>query len=55
MMTGIRRWPKAIILVCTLLAACAEGKPFDPPQAGEILPGPGLFTGENGEFRLLRP
>ncbi len=55
MMTEILRWLKAIILVCTLLAACAEGKPFDPPQAGEIPPGPGLFTGEDGEFRLLRP
>jgi hypothetical protein len=38
-----------------LLAACGEVKPFSPPVANEIPPGPGLFTGKKGELVLTPP
>lgn len=38
-----------------LVAACATIEPFDPPVAGDMLPGPGLFSGPTGEFVLQRP
>ncbi len=44
----------ALLLVLGVLAGCASGEPFDPPTADEIPPGPGLFTGKDGEFRLFR-
>ncbi len=48
------RWSHAIILALALLAACAKGEPFDPPRAGEIPAGQGLFSGDDGEFKLFR-
>jgi hypothetical protein len=35
------------------LAACAA-KPFDYTAPDEIQPGPGLLTGEDGEFVIYR-
>ncbi len=34
--------------------ACAEVKPFEYTEIHEIQPGPGLFSGEDGEFVLYR-
>ncbi len=36
------------------LAGCGSYEPFDPPVAGEIPPGPGLFSGPSGEFVIFR-
>lgn len=38
-----------------LLAGCGPHQPLDdqPPQHGEIAPGPGVFTGADGKFDLL--
>ncbi len=36
------------------LAACGEMQPFTPHKATEIPSGPGLFTGSDGAFYLLR-
>jgi len=44
----------AIVLICGGLAACV-GKPIDPDQIGqadEIPPGPGLISGEKGQFEV---
>jgi hypothetical protein len=43
-----------IALIGGALAGCADLEPFDPPVAGEIPPGPGLFSGPDGEFTILR-
>ena len=47
------RWWLSALLGVLWLAACA-GEPFDykPPDA--IPPGPGLLTGEDGEFVIYR-
>ncbi len=38
-------------LVSLGLAACGGAKPYDfQPTAGEMKPGPGLFSGADGEF-----
>lgn len=39
--------------VLALLAGCGM-EPFDPPRPDGIKPGPGLFTGESGEFVIFR-
>ncbi len=43
-----------VLLLSFLIIGCEGGKPFDPPTAGEIPSGPGLFSGEDGEFKLYR-
>lgn len=45
----------AVVLLLGLVAGCAELEPFDPPVAGEMLPGPGLFSGPDGAFVVFRP
>jgi hypothetical protein len=40
--------------IALLLAGCADFEPFDPPVAGEMNPGPGLFSGPDGVFVLSR-
>ncbi len=42
----------ACLAVCFLFYGCG-GEPFqyDPPN--ELKPGPGLFSGEDGEFNLI--
>ena len=48
----MRRW--LALLLCGLgLAACA-GEPFDYVPGDAIRPGPGLFSGEDGEFVIYR-
>lgn len=36
-----------------LLGACAEVKPFEYTEIHEIQPGPGLLSGDDGEFVLF--
>ena len=40
-------------LALFLLAGCA-GQPFEPDRPGEIPSGPGVFSGEDGEFTLYK-
>jgi hypothetical protein len=42
------------LAIVLLLAGCADFEPFDPPVAGEMNPGPGLFSGPDGVFVLSR-
>jgi hypothetical protein len=37
-----------------MVVGCGPVEPFEPPQAGEIPDGPGLFTGSKGAFVLSR-
>jgi hypothetical protein len=37
------------------LAACAGFEPMDPPRNSDMKPGPGLFSGETGEFVIPSP
>ena len=51
----VRRFP---ILALTggmllLLGACAEVEPFEYTEIHEIQPGPGLLSGDDGEFILF--
>ena len=39
-------------LACLLLAGCG-GEPYTYQPANELKPGPGLFSGEDGEFTLI--
>lgn len=43
-----------MLAIVLLLAGCADFEPFDPPVAGEMNPGPGLFSGPDGVFVLSR-
>lgn len=47
-----------LVLFLGLAVASCGGKPLDPSKwqepAGEIPPGPGLFSGDDGEFVLYR-
>ena len=41
-----------IIFTCLLLSGCG-GEPFNYEPPNELKPGPGLFSGEDGEFNLI--
>lgn len=43
-----------IVLLAAALVACSGVQPFDYTAIDEIQPGPGLFSGEAGEFVLYR-
>jgi hypothetical protein len=47
---------RSIVLVAVLLSlsACSNIKPFEPPVASEIPNGPGLLSGNDGEFTIFR-
>ena len=40
----------AVVLAALVLAACAGAEPFDYTPVSEIPPGPGLMSGDDGEF-----
>jgi len=40
------------LLACQLLAGCG-GEPYAYQPSNELKPGPGLFSGEDGEFTLI--
>ncbi len=44
----------ALALSAAQLAACADYKPFRPPNNSAIPEGPGLLTGAEGEWVLFR-
>jgi hypothetical protein len=51
------RWAASLLAgACLLftLQACSSYKPFQYHDERESLPGPGLFSGEDGEFILFR-
>ena len=48
-----RRW-LALAMLCGLLAACSGMQPFAYTEVHEMPPGPGLISGEDGEFELYR-
>ncbi len=52
--TPRRRFARAATLggCALILAACAEVKPIEYTEIHEIKPGPGLLTGESGEFAI---
>ena len=51
----VRRFPILALIggMLLLLGACAEVKPFEYTEIHEIQPGPGLLTGDEGEFVLF--
>ncbi len=51
---GFRLWLFASVGAILLATACAEVKPFEYTEIHEIQPGPGLLSGEDGEFVLYR-
>ncbi len=58
-MEGMTRMAKllALALLAVGLAACSVGEPLDQAtleESDEIPPGPGLFSGEDGEFVIYR-
>lgn len=55
MRRGRARLAAAVAFLGGALAGCAELQPFDPPVAGEMKPGPGLFSGPDGAFVISRP
>ncbi len=42
-------------LICFCLSGCHDIKPGVYPDQSEMKKGPGLFTGEQGEFDILSP
>jgi len=50
----LRRAAAGFILAAALaaLSACG-GKPYEPPVAGEVKPGPGLFSGKTGGLQII--
>ena len=44
----------ALALSVAQLVACADYKPFQPPNNSAIPEGPGLLSGEEGEWVLFR-
>ncbi len=51
---GFRLWLFASFGAILLATACTEVKPFEYTEIHEIQPGPGLLSGEDGEFVLYR-
>ncbi len=47
------RWLAAVMLAASL-GACSPGESVDYTPIDEIPPGPGLLSGEDGEFTLYR-
>lgn len=50
---GPGRWLCVAVFVVAV-AACSRGKPVEYISIDEIPPGPGLLSGEDGEFTLYR-
>jgi hypothetical protein len=45
---------RAVLLIALLLTACSNAEPFDYQPIDRIPAGPGLLTGEEGEFVIHR-
>ena len=57
----IRNAKQVYVLLSVLLlifvlsvAGCSQWKPYKPPKSREIPEGPGLLSGEDGEFVIYR-
>ncbi len=50
---ALRRW-LVLVWLSGVLAACSGVQPFAYTEVHELPPGPGLFSGEDGEFVLYR-
>ena len=44
----------SLILLALTIAACDGAKTFDYTAVDEIQPGPGLLTGETGEYTIYK-
>lgn len=44
-----------LLLVCLLLVAGCQGSSYTYQPDRELKPGPGLLSGEDGEFNLVSP
>ena len=53
-MKGLGKRGLLVLVLGWLLAACAGAEPFDYTPSSEIPPGPGVFSGSDGEFTVLR-
>ena len=43
-----------ILVIALSVTGCSQWKPFQPPATTEIPKGPGLLSGEDGEFVIYR-
>ena len=43
-----------VLLAALALTACADAEPFEPRPIDEIPDGPGLVSGDDGEFTVFR-
>ena len=43
-----------ILVIALSVAGCSQWKPYRPPESREIPVGPGLLSGEDGEFVIYR-
>lgn len=43
-----------IPIIALSVAGCSQWKPYKPPESTEIPEGPGLLSGEDGEFVIYR-
>ena len=46
--------PAATVLLAVSLAACGAYRPFEYVDTNNTIVGPGLFTGEDGEWVIYR-
>ena len=54
--THVRGTPWRVIVVTAVLtvAGCSGMKPYDPPDYRDNPPGPGILSGDEGEFVIYR-
>ncbi len=43
-----------ILVIALSVTGCSQWKPYKPPESTEIPEGPGLLSGEDGEFVIYR-
>jgi hypothetical protein len=47
-------WMLLGLACCSILIACSTYTPYEYQDERELLPGPGLFSGEDGQFTLMQ-
>ncbi len=45
---------RCLLLLVFALSACAQHQPFESADISEIPDGPGLFSGEDGEWTIYK-
>lgn len=54
-MPSLLTFLRAVLVIVPLASACTPIRPADPPRHNTEIPqGAGLFTGEAGEFVIIR-